>query len=229
MAVSAKNAKDDPVGAALWAAELSDEEIERARRGTTVKHYAKGAYICHTGDQFDYWTGIVEGLVKMSAISHDGKAVTFAGLGVGSWFGEGTVLKGEARKYDLVALRDVRLALMARPTFMWLYENSAGFTRFLVRQLNERLGQFIAMTEYERILDPKARVARSLSWFFNPVLYPGAGRSIEISQEELGLLVGVSRPVVNRSLQSLEEEGLIRSEHGRVTVLDLNALQRYGA
>jgi CRP/FNR family transcriptional regulator, cyclic AMP receptor protein len=222
-------AKDDPVGTALWARDLSDDEIDRARRGITQRHYAKGSYVCHRGDSFDYWTGVVEGLVKISAISPDGKAMTFAGAGTGGWFGEGTVLKGEPRKYDLVALRDTRLALMNRATFMWLYENSAGFTRFLVRQLNERMGQFIATIEYDRILDPKARVARNLSWFFNPVLYPGAGTSIEISQEELGLLAGVSRPVVNRSLRALEAEGLLRAEHGRITVHDVEALRRYGA
>jgi CRP/FNR family cyclic AMP-dependent transcriptional regulator len=124
-------------------------------------------------------------------------------------------------------LRDTRLAMMQRSTFMWLYENSAAFNRFLVRQLNERLGQFIATTEYDRILDPKARVARNLSWFFNPVLYPDTRSEIEISQEELGLLAGVSRQVVNRSLQELEEEGMLRAEHGRITVVDLEALSNY--
>ena len=141
----------------------------------------------------------------------------------GGWFGEGSVLKDEPRKYDLVALRDTRLAMLNKATFFWLYENSAAFNRFLVRQLNERMGQFIATIEYDRILDPKARVARNLSWFFNPVLYPDTGAQIEITQEELALLAGVSRQVVNSSLQELEEEGVLRVEHGRINVLDLAA------
>src|SRR5690606_30415083 len=94
-------------------------------------------------------------------------------------------------------------------------------------QLNERMGQFIATIEQDRILDPKARVARNLSWLFNPVLYPGTSGYIEITQEELGLLAGVSRQVVNRSLQALEEEGLIKVEHERITVLDLGRLAVY--
>lgn len=221
--------RSELVRSAIWAGELSDDEIERAERGMSERRFAKGAYVCHRGDRLDYWTGVVEGLVKISAISAEGKAMTFAGVGAGGWFGEGTVLKDEARKYDLVALRDTRLAMMNRPTFMWLYENSAGFTRYLVQQLNERMGQFIATIEYDRILEPKARVARNLSWFFNRVLYPGSGSFIEISQEELGLLAAVSRPVVNRSLQALEEEGLLRVEHGRITVFDVGALASYGA
>ncbi|HHZ08045.1 MAG TPA: Crp/Fnr family transcriptional regulator [Rhizobiales bacterium] len=217
----------DLVRTAIWARELAEDEIERARRGLSERQFAKGAYICHRGDRLDYWTGVITGLVKISAISRSGKAMTFAGVGPGGWFGEGSMLKDETRKYDLVALRDTSLAMLNKSTFLWLYENSKAFNRFLVRQLNERMGQFIATIEQDRILDPKARVARNLSWLFNPVLYPGTGGHIEITQEELGLLAGVSRPVANRSLQALEDEGLIRVEHERITVLDLSRLAVY--
>jgi CRP-like cAMP-binding protein len=219
--------RDDIAGRWAWAAELSWEEIERARKGITERQFSRGAYICHRGDRLDYWTGVAEGLVKISTISQSGKAMTFAGIGAGGWFGEGSVLKDEPRQYDLVALRDTRLIMMNRATFFWLYENSAAFNRFLVRQLNERMGQFIATIEHDRILDAKARVARNLSWLFNPVLYPGTGSHIEITQEELGLLAGVSRTVVNRSLAELESENLIRTEHGRISVLNLAALKTY--
>lgn len=223
------NSRNELVRKTVWARELADEEVERALRGVSEKHYAKGSYLCHRGDRFDYWTGIVSGLIKMSSIARSGKAITFAGIGAGGWFGEGSVLKDEPRKYDLVALRDTHLLMMSRATFFWLYENSVGFNRFLVRQLNERLAQFIASTEYERILDPKARVARNLAWLCNPVLNPDVRDLIEIAQEELALLAGVSRPIVNRSLQALEEEGLLRAEHGRIVVADVERLGDYGA
>lgn len=223
------NAKADIVRESVWARELTADELERARRGVSEKTYAKGSYICHRGDRLDYWTGVIDGLVKVSAISRGGKPMTFAGVTSGSWFGEGSVLKDEARQYDVVAIRETRLAMMNRATFFWLYENSTGFNRFLVRQLNERVGQFIATIEHDRILTPRARVARHLSWFFNPVLYPGPRTDIEISQEELGLLAGVSRAVANKSLQELEEQGLISVSHGRISVHDLDALRRYEA
>jgi CRP/FNR family transcriptional regulator, cyclic AMP receptor protein len=132
---------------AFWADGLTEEEAARARKGITERRYSVGTYICHRGDRLDSWSGVVSGLVKMSTISRDGKAMTFAGVGVGGWFGEGTVIKNEARKYDLVALRDTQLALMNRATFMWLFDTSVGFNRFLVHQLNERMGQFIATIE----------------------------------------------------------------------------------
>ena len=221
------NAKNDLVRGAIWASELSESEIDRAMRGISERAVPKGGYLFHRGYRFDYWTGVISGLFKMSTVSASGKAMTFAGLGPGSWFGEGSVLKDEPRKYDVVALRDSQIAVMTRTTFDWLCANSVGFNRFLVRQLNERLGQFIAVMENDRILEPKAKVARNLSWLFNPVLYPGIEPRIDLSQEELALLAGVSRPVASKCLQSLEEEGLIRQEHGRITVLDVEALREY--
>jgi CRP/FNR family cyclic AMP-dependent transcriptional regulator len=213
---------------AFWSLDLSEAEIEQARRGIVEKSFAKGAYICHRGDRLDFWTGVTDGIVKLSTVSRAGKAVSLAGVRAGGWFGEGTLLKDEARRYDLVALRDARIALMNRTTFFWLFEHSAAFNRFLVRQFNERLGQFIALAEHDRMLDAPGRLARNIGWLFNPVLYRELGMHLDISQEELGLLSGMSRQVANESLKVLEQKGMLRVERGGITVLDLSRLANYG-
>lgn len=171
--------------------------------------------------------GVVSGLVKIGAITSAGKAVTLAGMPPGMWFGEGTLLKSEGRMYDISVLRDTRLALMNRATFMWLFENSVGFNRFLVNQFNERLGQFIALVEYGRSLDSTARIARSIAWLFNPILNPQIGKFIAITQEELGLLAGLSRQATNRALKTLEDEKLIRLVPDGINVLNLQGLSQF--
>ncbi|MGD9769516.1 MAG: Crp/Fnr family transcriptional regulator [Pseudolabrys sp.] len=213
---------------ASWSRFLTDREFDTARRGVIEKSYAKGGYICHRGDRLDYWTGVSVGLIRLGTVSRGGKAVTLAGLRAGGWFGEGSILKHEPRRYDLVALRDTRMALMDRATFLWLFENSVAFNRFLVGQLNERLGQFIALAEYDRMLDATGRLARNISWLFNPVLYSDPVPHLEISQEEIGLLCGLSRQAANKSLQVLEVKKLLKLEHGGITVLSPEKLARYG-
>ncbi len=212
---------------AIWADALSETEAARALKGLSERRYDAGAYVFHRDDRLDYWTGVVTGLVKLGAISVHGKEISFAGVGAGGWFGEGSILKNEARKYDCVALRETRLALLNRACFDWLCENSVGFNRFLVRQLNERMGQFIAMIEHDRIHDPAARVARNIAWLLNPVLYPNTQARIAITQEEVGMLAGVSRQSANRSLSQLADAGLIVLERGGLLVLDAQALSRY--
>jgi CRP/FNR family cyclic AMP-dependent transcriptional regulator len=213
---------------ATWSHELTAEEFDEARRGISFRLYGKGAAICHVGDRLESWTGIADGLVKMSMTSRAGKAVTLAGMPAGAWFGEGTVIKDEPRRYELIAMRETRLALMRRSTFLWLFEHSAAFNRFLVHQFNERLAQFIALAEHDRTLGATGRLARSLAWLFNPILYPREDKTLVISQEELGMLAGMSRQVANQGLAKLAEQGLITVGHNEITVLDLPRLSRYG-
>src|SRR6202166_671085 len=213
---------------AAWSRELTGPEIEIARAGIVERSYRASEHIFMRGDRFEYWTGVVSGLARVGIVSRGGKAISFAGLTAGAWFGEGTVLKNEPRRYDVVALRDTRLAMMDRNTFVWLFENSVGFNRFLVGQLNERLGQFIGLLEYGRTLDATARLARSVASLFNPILYPGLTRHLEITQEEIGALSGISRQNANQCLKRLEKQGLLRLEYGGVTVLDLDRLRHYG-
>jgi CRP/FNR family transcriptional regulator, cyclic AMP receptor protein len=213
---------------AAWARDLNEKEIEVARAGIVEKSFKANEFVCMRGDQFEYWTGVVSGLAKIGTISRSGKEVSITGLTAGAWFGEGSVLKNEPRRYDIVPLRDSKLAFMERPAFMWLFENSVGFNRFLVSLLNERLGQFIALTEYGRSLDATGRLARCIASLFNPILYRDATRHLEITQEELGAITGISRQKANQCLQTLEKEGLLRLEYGGVTVVDLEKLGSYG-
>ena len=65
---------------ASWSRDLSEAEFEEARRGISFKSYGKNASICHVGDRLESWTGVAEGLVKMTTTSKSGKTATLAGL-----------------------------------------------------------------------------------------------------------------------------------------------------
>jgi len=213
---------------ANWSRDLEEAAFERARDAVREKSYPQGATVCEKDRDSRDWIGVVDGLVKLHALSEDGKEVTFSGVHAGGWFGEGSVLKGEKRLYEVVALRQTTVALLDRQTFLWLFENSAAFSRFLVGQLNERLGFFIGLVENDRMLDSTARIAKALASMMNPVLFPDVGHHLKITQEELGLIAGVSRPIANQALKTLQGDGILRLEYGGVTVLDADALQGYG-
>jgi CRP-like cAMP-binding protein len=71
------------------------------------------------------------------------------------------------------------------------------------------------------------RVARNLAALFNPVLFPGVGEVLRITQQELAYLVGLSRQRVNVALNALQQANWIRLEYGGVRVLNLNALRSH--
>ena len=139
------------------------------------------------------------------------------------------VLKNEPYRYNIQALRSSLVAGITVGTFHWLLDRSIGFNRFVMNQLNERLGQFIAAREIDRLTHPDERVARSLAALFHPALYPGVGELLRITQQELGYLVGLSRQRINEALNALQASGVIHVEYGGVRVLDLDRLRRYRA
>jgi CRP-like cAMP-binding protein len=208
-----------------WLAQLLPAERERAIEELRVGDAQAGDYVCRIGRPITYWFGVVEGLLKMSSDSADGQTMTFTGVPPGGWFGEGTALKREVYRYNIQALRKSVVAGLPVDTFHWLLDHSIGFNRFVMNQLNERLGQFIAAREIDRLNTPELRVARNLASLFNPVLYPGVGEVLRITQQELAYLVGLSRQRVNEALSALQARGLIRIEYGGLRVLSLSGLR----
>ena len=57
-----------------------------------------------------------------------------------------------------------------------------------------------------RLLQPRGDFARHLAALFNPVLFPGVGEVLRITQQELAYLVGLSRQRVNEALRTLQDQ-----------------------
>ena len=215
----------DELGEIPWLNSLTPAERQRALDALVVNEVQVGELICRIGRPATYWFGLLDGLLKMSNDDSQGSVITFTGVAPGGWFGEGTVLKRESYRYNIQALRKSRVAGLPEDTFHWLIDHSLGFNRFVMNQLNERLGQFIAAREIDRMANPDVRVARSLAALFNPVLYPAVGEILRITQQELAYIVGLSRQRVNEALTTLAGKGWIRVEYGGLRVLDLQALR----
>jgi CRP-like cAMP-binding protein len=211
-----------------WLRSLDAEEREAAVEDLRVVNVDAGELLCRVGRPVTYWFGVIDGLLKMSNNSDLGIPITFTGVPPGGWFGEGTVIKREVYRYNIQALRKSVVAGLGVETFHWLLDRSIPFNRFITQQLNERLGQFIAAREIDRMSNADARVARGLAALFHPILYPGVGGLLRITQQELGYLIGLSRQRVNEALKVLQDGGLIRIEYGGVRVLDLEGLRRVG-
>ncbi len=215
-----------------WLQSLDAPERQRVQADLRVLEVQAGELLCRVGRPVTYWFGVIDGLLKMSNDSTSASGampITFTGVPSGGWFGEGTVLKNEVYRYNIQALRSSVVAGIPAGTFTWLLDRSIGFNRFVMNQLNERLGQFIAAREIDRLTHPDERVARSLAALFHPVLYPGVGDLLRITQQELGYLVGLSRQRVNEALSALQASGVIRIEYGGVRVLHLENLRGYRA
>jgi len=205
-----------------WFAALPDESRTSLLERTLTLAGRKGDVMLAAGTPVKGWYGVLSGLVKLQSRSTEGRVSAFLGVPDGEWFGEGSVLKTEARRYDVIALRDTVLLCLPRAQFDELLAGCLPFNHFLVSHLNRRLGQAMTIIEAGRLRSPEQRVALYLSRVF----WQGRRRLV-LSQEELGHLAGLSRQTVNRALKSMEQLGLVSLEFGRVAMLDEQALAAY--
>ncbi len=221
----ARAAQPQELSSIAWLAVLSPADRAWAASAIVVAPAEAGDRVCRFGGAPNYWFGVIDGLLKMSNDTAQGGTITYTGLPPGAWFGEGTLLKREPYRYNIEALRRSTVAGLPMADFHALLDRSIPFNRFVMNQINERLGQFIAAREIDRQSDSDGRVAQGLASLFHPVLYPGVGSLLRITQQELAYLVGLSRQRVNQALRSLHAQGLIRIEYGGVRVLDLPRLR----
>lgn len=216
---------EELLGSSIWFADLSDAGRQQVRSHILERTLNAGESIGFCGETQRWWFGVLEGLLKWSLNGADGRTVTLGGQCVGSWFGEGTLLRGRPRQADLVAIRDSRVAMLPFETFDWLRRTEPSFNEFLLQQINERLHWFMGSYAAYRLLDTDRLVARALVGLVHPSLNPGGERNLQLSQEELANLATVSRQRCNEALVAMQRSGLVEIDYGGVRILQLSALQ----
>lgn len=208
-----------------WLNVLSAQDRDWAATRLRVRDCAAGEFVLRAGMPPTRWYGVIEGMLRVDRPDEEAEHLTFSGIPGGGWFGEGTLIKGHAFLFSVQALRRSVVAQLDADDFQALAQRSIGFNRFALNQLNERLAQFIAAREIDRMEDDEQRLACNLMWLRNPVLFPSAGDVLMITQQDLSNLVGMSRQRVNKALTALQDQGVLRVEYRTLRFLDANKLR----
>jgi CRP/FNR family transcriptional regulator, cyclic AMP receptor protein len=217
---------DELLTHSAWYQPLDVDTQQTLRAAIVERTIPTGGFLGHHGETQRFWYGIMEGLLKWSINAPDGRTVTLGGQSVGSWFGEGTLLRGETRKADLMALRHSRVAMIPHETFNWLRLTETSFNDFLLNQINERLHWFMGTLAAHRLLDTHRIVAHTLAGLVHPLQNPRGEQYLVISQEELANLASISRQRCNEALTSMKDAGLVKIEYGALQILNLAALKK---
>ena len=202
-----------------WFGDLDPAMQERVTDKVFTIQGSKGDVMLRAGDEVQGWYAVLSGLVKLQSQSSQGRRSAYLGIPGGEWFGEGSAMKSDPRHYDVIALRESELLCLPRAEFTHLRETSLKFNQAIAEQLNMRLGQAMIIIETMRLRTPEQRVAM----YLGRALWHGP-RKLSLSQEELGILAGLSRQTVNAVLKTLEQQGLVSLEFGRVSILDEQGL-----
>ena len=215
------------IGSSAWGRRLAPQDLDRVVAAAREVRYKPGELLVRTGDAAQWWYGVDQGLAVHQVLSEQGRPAVLTATCTGTWFGEGTVLKGGCWQYDAVARRETVAVLVPRETFMWLRDTNLAFNQFICQLLNARMSYFMGLLATERLTRSDERMARVLAALFDRDLFPNRPPLLRINQSDMGLMAGMSRQRGNMALQRLREVGLIEITRSGVHVLDVSGLKDY--
>lgn len=172
---------------------------------------------------------VTAGALRIGSVQADGSEQLLAYIEPYQWFGEISLIDGAPRTHTAVADGPTTL-LMAPATALlaWLQAHPACW-RDLARLSCARLRLAFGVLEDIAVLPLQPRLAKRLWWVaigYGTRTSLQMKRHIRLPQEQLALMLGVSRQSVNKALRALERAGVLKLHYGAIELLDPDALRQ---
>ena len=228
-------AASSPSAAALersaWFRGAPEPLRDGLRAAGRVRTLQAGERLFMRGDPDDGLYCVLEGAVRVGAASVAGREALLAVVGPVQWFGEIALFDGGARTHDAYAERDATLFHVPRAALVALLDATPAYWHAFGLLLAQKLRLAFDAIEESALLGASARVARRLLLLSNEygeaAATHGASRSrlvINVPQEDLALMLALSRQTVNQILRQFEREGLLALRYGEIEIVDAAGL-----
>ena len=205
-------------------AQLEPQQLQFLLKKFRRHHYHRNEVVFHQGDPAGRMHIIIEGRIRISIASEDGRETDIALLQSGDCFGEMALLDDSNRSATATALVPSESIALLRQDFLdFLNENPrvvSEVNNMLVERLrssNQMLGDMVFLDVPTRVAKHLLRLAED-SDDDEVILVP-------IGQDELAHLVGASRETVSRALNGYRRMGILSTSHRRIMINDLPRLK----
>ncbi|AIN56819.1 Crp/Fnr family transcriptional regulator [Pseudomonas soli] len=193
------------------------------------RELAAGQRLFQRGDAPCGLYAVLEGAMRVGAVSSAGKEALLTLVESPHWFGEISLFDGQPRTHDAYAEGPTRLLWIPQaPLLEWLARQPE-YWRDLALLMSHKLRWVFVALEQQSLLAAAPRVAQRLLQ-----MAEGYGERdvaqwrLQVSQEQLALMLSLSRQTINQILRSLEQAGVVRLGYGEVEIVDASRLRAMG-
>lgn len=207
---------------------MSPESLRALGARLRPLNYRQGTIVFGKDDPGQTCFIILDGLVKIYVTSEDGQEVVLSILKTGEVFGELSLLDGVPRSASAIAMENSRVLALNRNDFLDFVRETPEAAMAVLSVLSGRLRQADATITDAAFLDLPTRVAKKLLELgegFGRKVGPVVEINIKLRQQDFAAMVSATRESVNRSLSSLEEEGIIKVDRQKITLLKPHVLR----
>lgn len=201
---------------------LPREVMDPILAAGATRRFADGQLIQQRGDENRNMNFVKSGKVVAGNFGLDGRFLASAVLSPGEHFGDFTLFAGMPRSQNLWAEGPTEITQVSGNRFLALMDKEPAITRALLTISTLRNFELIEFLDVQRRLSLPARISRLLL----TAVEPGTtSETIECRQEDLAVILGVSRVAIGKALKKLEADGLVDLGYGRITLPDASALR----
>lgn len=198
-----------------WFGAIPEERRSVLLAEARVRPVPSGGLLYGIGDPPNGLWAVLDGQVRLKGYSANGVELLVLVLRPGNWFGDLSTLDGGPRPHDAIAFGETRLLHISLPAFA----RAAEAQPLLYRDLGMLVcaHQRAALDFIGRSASQSVRVRLASSLAHSTI---GAEGHLQVRQDEMAALVGVSRQSVNRHLRLFERAGLIELGYAEIRVRD---------
>jgi CRP/FNR family transcriptional regulator, cyclic AMP receptor protein len=208
--------------------QLQPAELDRVLALAVERRYANGQVIFQKGEAGASLMAVLQGQLKISTCSPEGKEIILNRIEPGGIFGEIALIDGKKRSADATAVGECTLLIIRQQDFIPFLKQNPNVTIQLLMVLCQKLRDTSDMVESVGLLPIPARLARFLIKMAESAgveTVEGLQVDIKLSQREIGNLIGATRESVNKQLRAWQEEELIAIKQSRLTLLQEDVLE----
>jgi len=210
--------------------ELDDGQLDKIASIAKPRKYAKDEVVFHADESGDVFCLIMNGKVKVTMISPEGKEIILSILGPGEFFGEMALLTDAPRSATVIAMKPLEITTIWRTDFLQMLADDFSIAAKILAELSRRLRTASLRIESLATMDVYGRLAR---YFLDLAKKDGTDQGdgyvavVRPTHQSIANIIGTSRETVSRILHELIDRGLLISK-GKTIFIRKDALDQFG-
>jgi CRP/FNR family transcriptional regulator, cyclic AMP receptor protein len=221
----------EAIRAVLLFRELGPAELDALAHQVVQRRYGRNEVIFSQADRGDGLYIVVSGHVSIGRQNPDGDELIFAMYEAGEYFGELALFDQEPRAAGATSVDESSLLFLSRHNFRTFMDSHPGALWTCLAVVVAQLRRCTDLADEIALLDVRSRLARRLLRLAREGMISGGNAgahdpTFRITQQQLANMTGATRESVNKHLNAFVDDGLIRLDRGRITLVDLARLEQ---
>jgi CRP/FNR family transcriptional regulator len=207
---------------------LSASDIKEIEHYFIRERYKKKETIFSEGDPSEWFYIVLEGKVKITKISQDGKEIILEIIPPRDFFGGVAVIRGFPYPANAIAMEDTEVIKISKSNLMKVLDRFPAVMYCMVQNLGDRIKgthETLKNIALEKVSSRIASLLIKLSEQTGTKTKEGILINLKLTKQDIAEMVGTTVETSIRTISRLKKLGIITEKSGKITIKDIERLK----